>query len=212
LSGFYISFEVSTRQLTFPGKQFRALEEDEILFLDAVREEQQKKERSRQDKDSEEVDAFKQCAANFQAHEKNTDVPHRAVAAREQAKHSPPSIGSSSSPVNVGMPQGSGSAASSLSLPPKQKPTIGKKDQKTLLKGIVKKKPANARPPQTGLAGPPKPASEDSAATSTPTRKRTLEDSTPAKSVPPAMPVESSQSKRIKTDETANPLASQRAL
>lgn len=140
---------------------------------------------------------------------------HRAVAAREQAKHSPPSIPSSSSsvpPVHVnpglkveirqGLPLGSGPTASAPSLPPKQKLTGGKKDQKTLLKGIVKKKPANVRLPQTSIAGPPKIASEDRAATSAATRKRTIDAGAPTESV---SLVESSQPKRIKTDANGGP-------
>ncbi len=42
------------------GNQFRALEEDEVVFLDAMREEQRAEERARQDKDSEEVRNFKE--------------------------------------------------------------------------------------------------------------------------------------------------------
>jgi len=178
------------------SKQFRALEEDEVLFLDAVREKERKDERARRDKDSDEVDAFKQ-----------------AVAAREQAKHSPPSIASSSSTahpatsgstsgLSQGMPSGSASSTP-VSLPPKQKQAAGKKDQKTLLKGIVKKKPASAK---TSQVRPPKPVSEDNVATSARTRKRTLEDSTPTQSASHAIPVESSQPKRKKTDADSGPV------
>lgn len=98
----------------------------------------------------------------------------RAVAAREEALKSPPTLPSSSSPANVnsstnpGLLQrsssSSGTAAGGVSssatpsaissaaakpssqstskpaAPSKSKATLGKKDQKTLLKGIVKKK------------------------------------------------------------------------
>jgi len=133
-----------------------------------------------------------------------------SIAAREQAKHSPPSIASSSSTappatsgsmsgLSQGMPSGSASSTP-VSLPPKQKQAAGKKDQKTLLKGIVKKKPSA----KTSQVRPPKPVSENVAA-SAQTRKRTLEDSTP-ESASHAIPVESSQPKRKKTDADSGPV------
>lgn len=103
--------------------------------------------------------------------------------------------------LSQGMPSGSASSTP-VSLPPKQKQAAGKKDQKTLLKGIVKKKPASAKNSQVR---PPKPVSENVAA-SAQTRKRTLEDSTPAESASHAIPVESSQPKRKKTDADSGPV------
>ncbi|KAF9460782.1 N-terminal domain of NEFA-interacting nuclear protein NIP30-domain-containing protein [Collybia nuda] len=61
------------------ANQFRALEEDEIMFLDSVREKQEEEERQRKEKDGEEVRNFKE-----------------AVAARSSAVNNLPSIGSNS--------------------------------------------------------------------------------------------------------------------
>ncbi|KAJ6604766.1 N-terminal domain of NEFA-interacting nuclear protein NIP30-domain-containing protein [Mycena vulgaris] len=55
------------------ANQFRALEEDEIMFLDSVRERQEEEERQRKEKDGEEVQNFKE-----------------AVAARTNAVNNPP--------------------------------------------------------------------------------------------------------------------------
>ncbi|KAF8642273.1 hypothetical protein AX16_009546 [Volvariella volvacea WC 439] len=57
------------------ANQFRALEEDEIMFLDSVRERQEAEERERRQKDGEEVRSFKE-----------------AVAARERALSSTPAL------------------------------------------------------------------------------------------------------------------------
>lgn len=65
-------FRGTVYQPTLLGKQFRALEEDEVLFLDAVREKERKDERTRRDKDSEEVDAFKQCAITLRSMRKKS--------------------------------------------------------------------------------------------------------------------------------------------
>jgi len=45
------------------ANQFRALEEDEIMFLDSIRERQQEEERLRKEKDGEEVKNFKEAVA-----------------------------------------------------------------------------------------------------------------------------------------------------
>lgn len=42
------------------ANQFRALEEDEIMFLDSVRERQEEEERQRREIDQEEVRSFKE--------------------------------------------------------------------------------------------------------------------------------------------------------
>ncbi|KZV75537.1 hypothetical protein PENSPDRAFT_536291, partial [Peniophora sp. CONT] len=42
------------------ANQFRALEEDEIMFLDSVREKQEAAEREREQRDGEEVKSFRQ--------------------------------------------------------------------------------------------------------------------------------------------------------
>ncbi len=43
------------------ANQFRALEEDEIQFLDSIRERQEAEERQRKQEEGEEVKQFKQC-------------------------------------------------------------------------------------------------------------------------------------------------------
>jgi hypothetical protein len=43
------------------ANQFRALEEDEIMFLDSVREKEEEEERQRKLKDGEEIMNFRQC-------------------------------------------------------------------------------------------------------------------------------------------------------
>ncbi|KIM48111.1 hypothetical protein M413DRAFT_221735 [Hebeloma cylindrosporum] len=61
------------------ANQFRALEEDEIMFLDSIRERQEAEERQRKEKDGEEVRGFKE-----------------AVAARTSAVNNPPPVMTSS--------------------------------------------------------------------------------------------------------------------
>jgi hypothetical protein len=51
--------------LYISANQFRALEEDEIMFLDSVREKQEEEERQRKYQDGEEVKSFKQCVSLF---------------------------------------------------------------------------------------------------------------------------------------------------
>ncbi|KAJ3477545.1 hypothetical protein NLI96_g10394 [Meripilus lineatus] len=94
------------------GNQFRALEEDEVLFLDSVLEKQRQEEKERQESDGKELEGFRQ-----------------AVAARENAAKPPPVT--PSAPNNT-------TAKSKSSAPP----PIIKKDTKKSLKGVlVKKKP-----------------------------------------------------------------------
>ncbi|KAL0072088.1 hypothetical protein AAF712_001011 [Marasmius tenuissimus] len=45
------------------ANQFRALEEDEIMFLDSIREKQEQEERVRRERDGEEVKSFKEAVA-----------------------------------------------------------------------------------------------------------------------------------------------------
>jgi len=108
------------------ANQFRALEEDEIMFLDSIRERQEDEERQRKEKDGVEVMDFK-----------------RAVAARENATNKPP-------PPTISAP------APTLKLtnatPNNEKNVSAKKDMKRALKGvIVKKKPkvGASAPPAT---------------------------------------------------------------
>ncbi|KAI0800929.1 hypothetical protein C8Q74DRAFT_455296 [Fomes fomentarius] len=94
------------------GNQFRALEEDEVLFLDSVLEKQREEERLRKEMEGEELKHFRE-----------------AVAARETAVNKPPPIGAA------------GTANSGISAPPKIKSTAPvKKDQKRALKGVLVKK------------------------------------------------------------------------
>ncbi|KAJ3925868.1 MAG: N-terminal domain of NEFA-interacting nuclear protein NIP30-domain-containing protein [Lentinula lateritia] len=95
------------------ANQFRALEEDEIMFLDSLREREEAEEKARQERDGEEVKGFKE-----------------AVAARMQLSNAPPpSIGSSSA------------AKSAVPKKDPKAPVIVKKDLKKLsLKGVVVKK------------------------------------------------------------------------
>ena len=69
-------------------------------------------------------------------------VIFRAVALREQAlSNPPPFLAASSTPPSSST---ASPAPPKLSTTLKPKPTLGKKDQKTLLKGIVKKKGAKS--------------------------------------------------------------------
>ncbi|KAJ3788997.1 N-terminal domain of NEFA-interacting nuclear protein NIP30-domain-containing protein, partial [Lentinula aff. detonsa] len=95
------------------ANQFRALEEDEIMFLDSLREKEEAEEKSRRERDGEEVKGFKE-----------------AVAARiQQSNAPPPSMGSSST------------AKPSVPKKDTKLPTTVKKDiKKPSLKGVVVKK------------------------------------------------------------------------
>jgi len=65
------------------ANQFRALEEDEIMFLDSIRERQEEEERQRKERDGEEIKNFKE-----------------AVAARTSAVNNPPPTTQASSSVS----------------------------------------------------------------------------------------------------------------
>ncbi|KAH9922996.1 N-terminal domain of NEFA-interacting nuclear protein NIP30-domain-containing protein, partial [Amylocystis lapponica] len=96
------------------GNQFRALEEDEVLFLDSVLEKQREEERLRKEMDGEEVKNFRQ-----------------AVAARETEANKPPAV-SSTTPSSVPVAPNKNKATA---------PAV-KKDMKKALKGVlVKKRP-----------------------------------------------------------------------
>ncbi|PSR75929.1 hypothetical protein PHLCEN_2v8843 [Hermanssonia centrifuga] len=108
------------------SNQFRALEEDEVLFLDSVLEKQREEERIRKEMDGEELKNFRQ-----------------AVAARENAAKPPPI-------VSEVLP-----AAPSKTKPTTVTSTIAKKDTKKALKGVLVKKKskpsAAASPTKTKL-------------------------------------------------------------
>ncbi|KAJ8494613.1 hypothetical protein ONZ51_g2197 [Trametes cubensis] len=102
------------------GNQFRALEEDEVLFLDSVLEKQREEERLRKQMDGEELKHFRE-----------------AVAARENAANKPPPIGAAAAVVSPP------STAKPSAAP-------AKKDAKKALKGVlVKKKTKPAAAPST---------------------------------------------------------------
>ena len=54
------SLSIHTGPCTLAGNQFRALEEDEVLFLDSVLEKQREEERLRKEMDGEELKNFRQ--------------------------------------------------------------------------------------------------------------------------------------------------------
>ncbi|KAF5374795.1 hypothetical protein D9758_000165 [Tetrapyrgos nigripes] len=105
------------------ANQFRALEEDEIMFLDSLREKQEAEERERRQKDGEEVQSFKQYILFFISTTLSLILLHRAVAARIQTTNAPP--------------------ASTASKAPPPKPAAVKKDKKPL-KGVVVKRKAKS--------------------------------------------------------------------
>lgn len=49
-----------TANLASTANQFRALEEDEIMFLDSVRERQEEEEKQRKQRDGEEIKSFRE--------------------------------------------------------------------------------------------------------------------------------------------------------
>ncbi|KAH6917274.1 N-terminal domain of NEFA-interacting nuclear protein NIP30-domain-containing protein [Coprinopsis sp. MPI-PUGE-AT-0042] len=105
------------------ANQFRALEEDEIMFLDSIREKQEQEERLRMETEGEEL-------KNFRV----------AVAAR-----------------NVNPPPPVPGTSTSAAPPPKPKPSqqTGKKPEgKRVLKGIVVKKKAPAKPAVAKTSAP----------------------------------------------------------
>jgi len=106
------------------ANQFRALEEDEIMFLDSIRERQEDEERQRKEKDGVEVMDFK-----------------KAVAARENAtnKPLPPALSTATPTLRP-----TNTTSDNL----KGKGAPAKKDMKKSLKGVlVKKKPKIAASP-----------------------------------------------------------------
>ncbi|GBE77838.1 predicted protein [Sparassis crispa] len=107
------------------GNQFRALEEDEVLFLDSIMEKQREEERMRKEMDGEELKHFRE-----------------AVAARENEANKPPAISSI---------VGTTTSVPSKPKAPAAAPSA-RKDTKKLLKGVLVKKkprPAAGSPPVT---------------------------------------------------------------
>ncbi|KAF5313292.1 hypothetical protein D9619_003171 [Psilocybe cf. subviscida] len=104
------------------ANQFRALEEDEIMFLDSIREKQEEEDRQRKEKDGEEVRSFKE-----------------AVAARTSAASGPPPV------TGLLPPQTDSSTA-------KPKPVAKKDLKKALKGVVVKRKPKTTPPKQDAPA------------------------------------------------------------
>ncbi|KAH9837084.1 N-terminal domain of NEFA-interacting nuclear protein NIP30-domain-containing protein [Rhodofomes roseus] len=106
------------------GNQFRALEEDEVLFLDSVLEKQREEERLREEMDGKELKSFRE-----------------AVAARETAASKPAvGVASTSSPPQPAPVKSKAPAPAA------------KKDLKKSLKGVLvkkKSKPAASSPLET---------------------------------------------------------------
>ncbi|KAG8742794.1 hypothetical protein FRC10_000904 [Ceratobasidium sp. 414] len=113
------------------SNQFRALEEDEIHFLDGIMDEKIIKERKRKDEENEELKHFREAVAQKNAQQSAAPAP------------TPPAAKPPASKPNA-----------STAAPAKRQP---KKNQKTLLKGAIVRKPAGAK---AGSAASP-PASTD---------------------------------------------------
>ncbi|OJT03064.1 Protein FAM192A [Trametes pubescens] len=109
------------------GNQFRALEEDEVLFLDSVLEKQREEERLRKEMDGEELKHFRE-----------------AVAARESATNKPPPVGAAVAPVSP----------PPATKPSTAKPNTApvKKDAKKALKGVLVKKKSKPAAPSASAA------------------------------------------------------------
>ncbi|KZT30508.1 hypothetical protein NEOLEDRAFT_1053795 [Neolentinus lepideus HHB14362 ss-1] len=109
------------------ANQFRALEEDEVMFLDTVRERQEQEERARKEQDNEELKSFRQ-----------------AVAARESA------VNNKSPPVLTDMP----TTTPATTKPANPAPTA--KSTKTSLKGVLVKKKSKKAVAPAASGGPTK--------------------------------------------------------
>lgn len=113
----------------FIANQFRALEEDEIQFLDSIRQRQEAEERQRKQEDGEELKQFKQYDSPFSALT-STHPSSRAVAARASSLNTPPPI------------PGSGKTSKPKVPPQPSRATTNKKS----LKGVVVKKKTKLTP------------------------------------------------------------------
>ncbi|KAH0838402.1 hypothetical protein J3R83DRAFT_6709 [Lanmaoa asiatica] len=114
------------------ANQFRALEEDEIMFLDSIREKQAEEERLRRLQDGEELSDFR-----------------KAVAARENAINNPPPV--ASKPSVPSKPNSDDQVKVTTTPAPRKEVSV-----KKALKGvIVKKKPKG----ESSLAPTPTPTS-----------------------------------------------------
>ncbi|CAE6413074.1 unnamed protein product [Rhizoctonia solani] len=132
------------------SNQFRALEEDEIHFLDGLYDEKVTKERKRKEEENEELKGFREAVSQREAQQAATSGP------------APPTSAPKSSPKTVA--------------PVPAKPQT-KKNQKALLKGAIVRKP-NA--PASGSAkSAPKPPTPVKSAPEVPTSTPQSNDEPP---------------------------------
>ncbi|TDL28380.1 hypothetical protein BD410DRAFT_759558 [Rickenella mellea] len=96
------------------ANQFRALEEDEVMFLDSIMDEERRQELKRKQQDAEEVEGFKQ-----------------AVAAKNNLPEKPPTPSSLTPPTASSSPLEKGKPSKASSVP---------KKGKNALKGVIVKK------------------------------------------------------------------------
>ncbi|KAG9081704.1 hypothetical protein FRC06_005434 [Ceratobasidium sp. 370] len=101
------------------SNQFRALEEDEIHFLDGILDEKIIKEKKRREEENEELKHFREAVAQKNAQQSTAPAPTPSTA----KPPTPKPIANSTAPA-------------------KSQP---KKNQKTLLKGAIVRKPAGAK-------------------------------------------------------------------
>jgi hypothetical protein len=123
------------------ANQFRALEEDEIMFLDSIREKEAEEERLRKAQDGEELSDFRKYVSPHYRLPLRLRI-QRAVAARESDLNKP----ATAQPVAQPQPRKPNDDAPEK---PKAATSVPKKDVKRSLKGVVvKKKPkSNAQIP-----------------------------------------------------------------
>ena len=147
------------------ANQFRALEEDEIMFLDSVREKQEEEERERKERDGEELKSFRESVhCVYPRHD--LTFTRRAVAAKVVVKSPPPVPSTSSAPK-----------------PPNQKalgplPNSLKKDSKKSLKGVVvKKKPKPSGDSKSSIlvANDSAPSADDTGAVPSAKRRKVVQ-------------------------------------
>lgn len=127
------------------ANQFRALEEDEIMFLDSVRERQEAEERQRKEKDGEEVKGFKE-----------------AVAARTSAVNNPP-------------PLLAASTSTAPPKPSKATPSVRKDAKRSLKGVVVKKKPKVPISPKPTAAVTTPAIAKDETEPPNPKRQKTID-------------------------------------
>ncbi|QRV78774.1 hypothetical protein RhiJN_06789 [Ceratobasidium sp. AG-Ba] len=141
------------------SNQFRALDEDEIHFLDGIMEEKITKEKKRKDEENEELQNYRAAVAEKAA----------------QQSAAPPTPAAPSKP------------SSASSAPTKTQP---KKNQKSLLKGAIVRKPAGSK---AGSATSPPAPSPKTPATNTSAPTSAPKAGSPAKTTSPPKPLVSNK-------------------